>query len=81
MDLSFAPEDEEFRREIRAFIEREYDEDLRRQMAQSKNGYLDKEGQMKWMKKLNTSRMKKVKEMELKLKTKIRRMINKQELP
>ncbi len=53
MDLSFSTEDEEFRREVRAFIEREYDDDLRRQMAQSKNGYLDKEGQMKWMKKLS----------------------------
>jgi len=52
MDLAFSPEDEAFRDEVRAFIDRAYDDSLRRQMAQSKNGYLDKEGQVKWQKAL-----------------------------
>lgn len=53
MDLSFSPEDEAFRAEVRSFIERAYDASLRQQMAQSKNGYLDREGQVKWQKALH----------------------------
>ena len=52
MELSFSKEDLKFRDEVRAFIAEKYDEDLRRKMAFSKNGYLDKEGQVKWQKAL-----------------------------
>ena len=52
MDLAFPPEELAFRDEVRAWIEQAYDADLRRQMSQSKNGYLDKAGQVKWQKKL-----------------------------
>ncbi len=52
MDLAFSEEDKAFQREVRDWIAENYDEDLRRQMAQSKNGYLDKAGQVKWQKKL-----------------------------
>ncbi|MGE5566905.1 MAG: acyl-CoA dehydrogenase family protein [Parcubacteria group bacterium] len=52
MDLSFSPEDIKFRDEVRAWIAENYDEDLRRQLSQSKNGYLDKAGQIRWQKKL-----------------------------
>ena len=48
MDLSFSPEDIKFRDEVRAWIAENYDEDLRRQHSQSKNGYLDKAGQVRW---------------------------------
>lgn len=52
MDLSFSPEDIKFRDEVRAWIAENYDEDLKRQLSQSKNGYLDKAGQVRWQKKL-----------------------------
>ena len=52
MDLAFSPEDLAFQQEVRDWIATAYDDDLRRQMAQSKNGYLDKAGQVKWQKKL-----------------------------
>jgi alkylation response protein AidB-like acyl-CoA dehydrogenase len=52
MDLAFSPEDLAFQAEVRAWIADAYDDDLRRQMAQSKNGYLDKAGQVRWQKKL-----------------------------
>lgn len=52
MDLSFSPEDLAFREEVRAWIAEAYDETLRKKMALSKNGYLDKEGQVAWQKKL-----------------------------
>jgi len=52
MDLAFAPEDLAFQQEVRDWIAGAYDDDLRRQMAQSKNGYLDKAGQVKWQKAL-----------------------------
>ncbi len=52
MDLAFSEEDKAFQREVRDWIAEHYDEDLRRQMSQSKNGYLDKAGQVKWQKKL-----------------------------
>ncbi len=52
MDLAFSEEDKAFQREVRDWIAENYDEDLRRQMSQSKNGYLDKAGQVKWQKRL-----------------------------
>ncbi|HEX5776706.1 MAG TPA: acyl-CoA dehydrogenase family protein [Caulobacteraceae bacterium] len=52
MDLSFSPEDIKFRDEVRAWIAENYDDDLKKQLAQSKNGYLDKAGQVRWQKKL-----------------------------
>jgi alkylation response protein AidB-like acyl-CoA dehydrogenase len=52
MDLAFSPEDLAFQQEVRDWIATAYDDGLRRQMAQSKNGYLDKAGQVKWQKKL-----------------------------
>jgi alkylation response protein AidB-like acyl-CoA dehydrogenase len=53
MDLDFSPEDLAFREEVRAFIAQAYDDDMRARMAQSKNGYLDKESQVRWLKKLH----------------------------
>ena len=53
MDLSLGKQDEQFRDEVRAFIAERFDEDLRHKMACSKNGYLDKAGQVKWQKALN----------------------------
>ncbi len=52
MDLGFSKEDLKFRDEVRAFISERYDDDLKRKMAFTKNGYLDKEGQLKWQKAL-----------------------------
>ena len=52
MDLSFSPEDIKFQGEVRAWIAENYDDDLKKQLAQSKNGYLDKAGQVRWQKKL-----------------------------
>ena len=52
MDLAFSPEDLAFQQEVRDWIATAYGDGLRRQMAQSKNGYLDKAGQVKWQKKL-----------------------------
>jgi len=52
MDLDFAPEELAFREEVRAFIAEHFDDDMRKRMAQSKNGYLDKEGQIRWLKRL-----------------------------
>ncbi|HEX7945518.1 MAG TPA: acyl-CoA dehydrogenase family protein, partial [Phenylobacterium sp.] len=53
MDLDFAPEDLAFRDEVRAFIAENLDEHTRAIMAQSKNGYPDKETQVRWLKRLN----------------------------
>ncbi|ACG77224.1 acyl-CoA dehydrogenase [Phenylobacterium zucineum HLK1] len=53
MDLDFSPEELAFRDEVRAFIAEAYDDDMRARMAQSKNGYLDKESQVRWLKKLH----------------------------
>ncbi|ATQ42293.1 acyl-CoA dehydrogenase family protein [Caulobacter mirabilis] len=52
MDLAFSEEDKAFQREVRDWIAEHYDADLRKQMSQSKNGYLDKAGQVKWQKLL-----------------------------
>ncbi|CAN5461866.1 acyl-CoA dehydrogenase family protein [soil metagenome] len=52
MDLAFSAEDLAFQQEVRDWIATAYDDDLRHKMAQSKNGYLDKAGQVKWQKRL-----------------------------
>ena len=52
MDLAFSPEDLAFQQEVRDWIATAYDEGLRKQYSQSKNGYLDKAGQVAWQKKL-----------------------------
>jgi alkylation response protein AidB-like acyl-CoA dehydrogenase len=52
MDMHFSPEDLAFRDEVRTWIKSAYDPQLKAQMAQSKNGYLDKAGQVAWQKKL-----------------------------
>ena len=54
MDMSFNAADQAFRDDVRAFIAEKFDEDLRRKMAFSKNGYLDKAGQVKWQKALHS---------------------------
>lgn len=52
MDLAFTPEDLAFRDEVRAFIDEAFDDDLREQMALTRNGYLPKEPQLRWQKRL-----------------------------
>ena len=52
MDLDFAPEDLAFRDEVRAFIAEAYDDEMRARMANSKNGSIDKESQVRWLKRL-----------------------------
>jgi len=52
MDLAFSPEDLVFRDDVRAWLDENYDVDLRARMAQSKNGYLDKASMQKWQKAL-----------------------------
>jgi alkylation response protein AidB-like acyl-CoA dehydrogenase len=53
MDLDFSAEDLRFRDEVRAFIADAFDDDMRAHMAQSKNHYLDKAGQVRWLKRLH----------------------------
>jgi alkylation response protein AidB-like acyl-CoA dehydrogenase len=53
MDLDFTAEDRAFRDEVRAFIAQAFDDDMRARMAQSKNGHIDKAGQVRWLKRLN----------------------------
>ena len=52
MDLNFAPEDLAFREEVRAFIAEAFDDDMRAKLAQSKNNHVDKEAQIRWLKRL-----------------------------
>ncbi|KCZ50421.1 acyl-CoA dehydrogenase family protein [Hyphomonas pacifica] len=52
MDLSFTKEDLEFQQDVRDWIAEAYTPELRAKMAMSKNGYLDKQGQIEWQKKL-----------------------------
>ncbi|MCA8899830.1 MAG: acyl-CoA dehydrogenase family protein [Hyphomonas sp.] len=52
MDLAFTAEDKAFQTEVRDWIAEAYTPDLRAKSAVSKNGYLDKEGQIAWQKKL-----------------------------
>jgi len=53
MDLDFSAEDLAFRDEVRAFIAQAFDDDMRAHMAQSRNGHIDKAGQVRWLKRLN----------------------------
>jgi alkylation response protein AidB-like acyl-CoA dehydrogenase len=53
MDLDFSPEDLAFQREVRAFIAEAFDDDMRAKAAQSKNGHIDREGQIRWLKRLH----------------------------
>ncbi|MEM9740259.1 MAG: acyl-CoA dehydrogenase family protein [Pseudomonadota bacterium] len=52
MDLAFSPEDRAFQSNVRAWIDDNYTEDLRQKMTLSKNGYLDRDGQITWQKRL-----------------------------
>ena len=52
MDLAFTAEDRAFQKQVRDWIAEAFTPDLRAKVAASKNGYLDKEGQVAWQKKL-----------------------------
>jgi alkylation response protein AidB-like acyl-CoA dehydrogenase len=52
MDLSFSKDDLAFRDEVRRFIDENFDAETRAKITQSKNGYLDKDGQLKWQRAL-----------------------------
>ncbi|MEO1029163.1 MAG: acyl-CoA dehydrogenase family protein, partial [Pseudomonadota bacterium] len=52
MDLAFTEEERAFQQEVRDWIAEAYTPELRAKKAMSKNGYLDKEGQVEWQKKL-----------------------------
>jgi alkylation response protein AidB-like acyl-CoA dehydrogenase len=52
MDLDFSAEDLAFRDEVRAFIAEAFDDDMRAKLAQSKNNHLDKDAQVRWLKRL-----------------------------
>jgi alkylation response protein AidB-like acyl-CoA dehydrogenase len=53
MDLAFSAEDLAFRDEVRAFIAGAFDDDMRAREAQSKNAHIDREGQIRWLKRLD----------------------------
>jgi alkylation response protein AidB-like acyl-CoA dehydrogenase len=48
MDLAFTADDLAFQAEVRTWIQSAYTPQLRAKMALSKNGYLDKAGQLEW---------------------------------
>ena len=52
MNLQLTDGEIKFRDEVRAWIKEAFDPELKKMMAQSKNGYLDKAGQVRWQKKL-----------------------------
>ncbi|NUA26720.1 acyl-CoA dehydrogenase family protein [Cupriavidus basilensis] len=52
MNLDFSPQELQFRDEVRAWIKEAFDPGLKALMARTKNGYLDKAGQVRWQKKL-----------------------------
>ena len=52
MDLDFSASDRAFQGEVQAFIKVAYDDDMRAHTAQSKNGHIDKAGQIRWLKRL-----------------------------
>jgi len=54
MDLSFSPQDEAFREEVRGFIDEHFTADLREKMARTKHSYIDKDSHIKWQKSLAT---------------------------
>ncbi|MCI4644923.1 MAG: acyl-CoA dehydrogenase family protein [Hyphomonadaceae bacterium] len=53
MELAFTPEERAFQADVRAWIDEAYTPDLRAKMAMSKTGYLDREGQITWQKRLH----------------------------
>jgi len=53
MDLEFSAADLAFRDEVRAFIAEAFDDDMRAKSAQSKNAHIDKDGQVRWLKRLH----------------------------
>ncbi|QUD89752.1 acyl-CoA dehydrogenase family protein [Phenylobacterium montanum] len=53
MDIAFSAEDLAFRDEVRAFIAEAFDDSMRAHLEQSKNGHVDHEGQIRWLKRLN----------------------------
>ena len=53
MDMGFSETDRAFQEEVRRFIAEAFDPELKAMMAMSKNGYLDKEGQVRWQKRLH----------------------------
>jgi alkylation response protein AidB-like acyl-CoA dehydrogenase len=52
MDLAFSPEDIAFQKEVREYIEANLDDEMKRLGGQSKNGYINKEGMVRWHKTL-----------------------------
>ena len=52
MDLNFSKEDIAFRDEVRQFIDENLDQETRRKLSLSKNGYIDKDGHYKWQRAL-----------------------------
>ena len=52
MDLAFSKEDLAFRDEVRAFIAEAFDDEMRALMDQSKNGHMNREAQIRWLKRL-----------------------------
>ncbi|HAY06958.1 MAG TPA: acyl-CoA dehydrogenase family protein [Hyphomonas sp.] len=52
MDLSLSPADLKFQQEVRDWVAANFDDELRAKMALSKNGYVDKDSQVAWQKKL-----------------------------
>ena len=52
MDLDFSPDDIAFRDEVRAFIAQAFDDEMRALMDQSKNGHMNREAQIRWLKRL-----------------------------
>ncbi len=53
MQLAFSAADRAFQDEVRAFIAEAFDPGLKAMMAMTKNGYLDKDAQVAWQKKLH----------------------------
>ncbi|HEX7761034.1 MAG TPA: acyl-CoA dehydrogenase family protein [Caulobacteraceae bacterium] len=52
MDLDFSPQDLAFRDEVRAFIAENFDDEMRALMDQSKNGHMNRQAQIRWLKRL-----------------------------
>jgi len=52
MDLAFSKADEAFRQEVKDFIAEAYTDEMRDQIANTKNGYIDKHLQIQWQKSL-----------------------------
>ena len=48
MDLSFTADDIAFRDQVRGFIAEAFDDELRQAVADSRNGYLPRELQLRW---------------------------------